>query len=129
MEAAVAYLDAPVLYTADCHCCEEYAAYVEEETGVIVDIAEVEDLSEIKANHGVPEEMAACHTMDIGDYFVEGHVPLEAIGKLADERPAIAGISLPGMPQGSPGMTGTKDEEWTIFAVLDDGSYDEFMLI
>ena len=67
--------------------------------------------------------------MDTGEYYVEGHVPREAIGKLAEETPDIAGIALPGMPLGSPGMPGEKTEEFVIYAVKRDGSFHELMTI
>jgi hypothetical protein len=59
--------------------------------------------------------------MFVGGYVVDGHVPVEVIRKLLAEKPAIAGITLPGMPSGSPGMTGAKTETWTIYAVTKDG--------
>ena len=70
--------------------------------------------------NGVPEKLAGCHTMLIGGYVVEGHVPVGAINKLLAERPVIRGISLPGMPEGSPGMTGTKTEPFTIYEISDE---------
>ncbi|MFC7156958.1 DUF411 domain-containing protein [Halomarina halobia] len=75
----------------------------------------------------VPEDVESCHTMDTGSYFVEGHVPREAIGKLAAEEPDIAGIALPDMPAGSPGMPGEKTEAFAIYAISKDGSYREFI--
>jgi hypothetical protein len=66
--------------------------------------------------------------MIIGNYFVEGHVPIEAVNKLLSEKPAIDGIALPDMPSGSPGMPGAKRGKWRIFA-LSDGKMSEFMEI
>src|SRR5262245_13179122 len=86
-----------------CGCCEEYAKYLNEVT-----VKESRNLSLISRQNGVPEQLAGCHTTLIGGYVVEGHVPVGAIYKLLKERPAIKGISLPGMPAGSPGMTGAK---------------------
>lgn len=63
----------------------------------------------------------SCHTALINDYFVEGHVPIEAIDKLLTEKPKIKGIALPGMPSGSPGMSGFKLEKWKIYS-LDNGN-------
>jgi hypothetical protein len=129
-EAAASFLTTATLYkTPGCECCLEYTSYLEEATDADIEIAEVDDLAEIKDEYNVPRDIESCHTMDAGEYFVEGHVPQEAIGKLAIEEPDVAGIALPEMPQGSPGMPGEKDEEFVIYAVYDDASYDEFMRI
>jgi hypothetical protein len=79
------------------------------------------DLAKISRQAGVPEQFEGCHTMFIGEYVVDGHVPVEVIRKLLDEKPAIAGITLPGMPSGSPGMNGPKTETWTIYAATKNG--------
>lgn len=88
----------------------------------------MEDISGIKNSLGVPDELLSCHTTVIKDYFIEGHVPIEAISKLIEERPDVKGISLPGMPSGSPGMPGAKEGTFVIYSV-DDGGYSEFMVI
>ncbi len=80
------------------------------------------DLAEISRKAGVPSDLEGCHTMFIGDYVVDGHVPLPTVQKLLREKPAIAGITLPGMPSGSPGMNGPKEGSWTIYAVTKDGA-------
>jgi hypothetical protein len=67
----------------------------------------------------VPKALAGCHTMLIGGYVVEGHVPAGAIKKLPAERPGINGISLSGMPEGSPGMSGQKTEPFKIYEISD----------
>ena len=64
-----------------------------------------------------------------GNYFVEGHIPIEAIKKLLVEKPDIKGIAMPGMPSGSPGMPGAKDGQFIIYAVAKDGSTYEFMRV
>ena len=102
-----------------CSCCEGYAQYLEE-NGFKVDVKPTNDLAEISREAGIPEALEGCHTSFISDYVVDGHVPVPTIRKLLDEKPAIAGITLPGMPSGSPGMTGPKTESWTIYAVTKD---------
>jgi len=104
-----------------CGCCENYAAYLRE-NGFTVDVKPTNDLAEISREAGVPEELEGCHTAFIDGYVVDGHVPVGMIQKLLSERPAIAGITLPGMPLGSPGMNGSKAEPFTIFAVTKDGA-------
>jgi len=101
-----------------CGCCEEYAKYLRQ-NGFNVTVTPTHNLSLISRQHGVPAKLAGCHTMLIGGYVVEGHVPVGAINKLLTERPNIKGISLPGMPEGSPGMTGKKSEPFTVYEISD----------
>jgi hypothetical protein len=75
------------------------------------------DLARIKRRHGVPDALEGCHTMLVNGYVVERHVPLATLLRLLSERPAIRGISLPGMPAGSPGMSGEKTAPFTIFEI------------
>ena len=99
-----------------CNCCDEYAKYLRK-NGFNVTVKPTHNMSLISRQNGVPEKLAGCHTMLIGGYVVEGHVPVSAINKLLAERPPIKGISLPGMPPGSPGMTGRKSEPFTIYEI------------
>jgi len=101
-----------------CSCCEGYAAYLRQH-GYSVTTIPTHDLALIRRQHGVPERLAGCHTMLISGYVVEGHVPVGPVNKLLSERPKIIGISLPGMPDGSPGMTGRKAEPFTIYEISD----------
>lgn len=129
-EAATSFLTTGTMYkTSGCECCLEYTSYLEEATDAEIEVVEVDDLSETKEEYNIPRDIESCHTLDAGEYFVEGHVPQEAIGKLTVGEFDVAGIALPDMPQGSPGMPGEKDDEFIIYAIYDDGSYDEFMTI
>jgi hypothetical protein len=101
-------------------CCEGYAAYLRQ-NGFVVDVKPTNDLAEISRKAGVPEALQGCHTMFVNGYVVDGHVPVNVIRKLLAERPMIAGITLPGMPTGSPGMTGVKTGPFTIYAVTKNG--------
>lgn len=65
---------------------------------------DVSDLDAVKRKHGIADNLQACHTTEVGGYFVEGHVPADLVRRLLAERPRIAGITVPGMPVGSPGM-------------------------
>jgi hypothetical protein len=111
--------DALMYKNPQCGCCEEYAKYLRR-NGFKVTVKETHNMSLISRQNGVPEKLAGCHTMLIGGYVVEGHVPVGAINKLLKERPGIKGISLPGMPDGSPGMTGVKTEPFTIYEVSNE---------
>jgi hypothetical protein len=101
-----------------CGCCEQYAKYLRQ-NGFDVTEKATHNMSLISKQNGVPEALAGCHTMLIDGYVVEGHVPVGAIRKLLAERPSIKGISLPGKPEGSPGMSGTKAEPFTIYGISD----------
>lgn len=108
--------------TPNCNCCESYAAYLRNH-GYDVTTTPTHNLSLIRREHGVPGKLAGCHTTIVAGYVVEGHVPVAALDKLLAERPKIKGISLPGMPDGSPGMTGAKGKPFTIYEIS-DGSED-----
>jgi hypothetical protein len=101
-----------------CGCCDGHAEHLRA-NGYKVTIVQTKDMSLIKKKHGVPQEFEGCHTIEIGGYVVEGHVPASIIGKLLKERPAIRGISLPGMPQGSPGMSGVKSGPFVVYELSD----------
>lgn len=73
-------------------------------------------LDAIKAKHGVPRALQSCHTALIGGYVIEGHVPADLILRLLKEKPAVAGLAVPGMPIGSPGMEGPNPEPYDVFA-------------
>ena len=110
-----------------CGCCVSYSGFLKRD-GYSVDFEGMTDADRAKKAHDIPLSMQSCHTSIIGDYFVEGHVPLEVIDKLLAEKPDLDGIALPGMPAGSPGMPGLKSEEFIIYG-LKDGQVSEFMRI
>lgn len=99
--------------TPQCGCCEDYASYLRDH-GFKVGVIATHELDAIRAKHAVPESLGGCHTTLVGGYVVEGHVPVGAIRKLLADKPRIRGISLPGMPQGSPGMTGRKEAPFRV---------------
>ena len=86
-----------------------------------VEVVDMPDLSAVKAKYGVTPELQACHTAVVGNYTVEGHVPADLIVKMLNEKPAIAGIAVPGMPSGSPGMEGGAKEAYDVIAFDKDG--------
>src|SRR5580765_2285099 len=123
---------APVAVTLyknpECGCCEGYADYLRQHGFAVVSQA-TNELAEVSRKAGVPTELKGCHTSLIGDYVVEGHVPVEAITKLLTDRPVIKGIGLPGMPEGSPGMSGQKAGPFTIYAIGKDGKSAVFLVL
>jgi hypothetical protein len=86
--------------------------------GFSVTTQHLENLRPIKAKHGVPADLQACHTSLVGDYVIEGHVPADVVARLLRERPPILGLAVPGMPIGSPGMEvpGQAPERYEIFS-------------
>lgn len=87
-----------------CGCCLKWAELARK-AGYPVEVKSVADVSLVKARLGVPDSLASCHTTEVGGYVVEGHVPFEAVAKLLRDKPkGVAGIAVPGMPAGSPGM-------------------------
>jgi hypothetical protein len=109
--------DAVLYKNPQCGCCEGYAQALRD-AGYTVKVIPTHDLPLIKKEHKVPTELEGCHTTLIGNYVIEGHVPIAIVNRLMSERPDIAGISLPGMPLGSPGMFGDKTEPFTVFELV-----------
>ena len=90
--------------SAGCGCCLKWAELAKAE-GYPLEVRNVQDIMLVKARLGVPDALAACHTTEVRGYVVEGHVPFEAVAKLLRDKPkGVAGIAVPGMPAGSPGM-------------------------
>ncbi len=116
-----------VFKSPNCGCCVGWIAEMRK-AGYDVEVKEMNDLSPVKAKYNIPSDMLSCHTAVVGDYFIEGHVPIEAVNKMLREQPDIDGIALPRMPAGSPGMPGVKTGTWTIYA-LNNGASTEFMTI
>lgn len=103
-----------------CGCCELYATYLGS-NGFDVTIKQTNDLTTLHREGGVPVQLESCHAMYVDGYAVYGHVPVEHVRRLLSERPPVKGITLPGMPTGSPGMGGVKTEEFVIYAIPKDG--------
>lgn len=98
-EEAATFLTSGTLYkTHGCECCLEHKSYLEDATDAEIEVVETDDLTEIKDGYNVPSDVESCHTLDAGEYFIEGHVPQEAIGKLSVGEFDVAGIALPEMP-------------------------------
>lgn len=101
-----------------CGCCASYADYLRK-NGFKVDVVETANMAAVKAKYGVPSQLSSCHTMIVEGYVVEGHVPVLAVKRLLAEKPSIKGIALPGMPMGSPGMSGEKEAPFVIYEITD----------
>jgi len=86
-----------------CGCCSAWIDHLQD-NGFKVVSRDTSDLTTIKMQHGVTLELASCHTALVDGYVLEGHVPAADVKALLEQRPAITGLSVPGMPIGSPGM-------------------------
>lgn len=92
-----------VYKSSTCGCCSKWVEHMQA-NGFEVKALNVDDVDKVKKAQGVPDSAASCHTALVNGYVVEGHVPADAVLKMLKEKPAIAGIAVPGMPMGSPGM-------------------------
>jgi len=86
-----------------CGCCTGWVDHLRQ-AGFTADVIETSEINRVKVRLGVPQDLASCHTAEIGGYVIEGHVPADAIKRLLAEKPAGKGLAVAGMPMGSPGM-------------------------
>ena len=95
-----------------------------QENGFNVQVEDVTDLNAVKEEHQVPMQLQSCHTAIVDGYVIEGHVPAEDVNRLLAEKPDIAGLAVPGMPLGSPGMEvdGGDDQPYDVIAFSAGGS-------
>jgi len=100
----------------NCNCCLDYAAYLRG-AGFEVSVDSKQDLAVLRKQLHVPEKFEGCHVSVIGNYAVEGHVSANSIRKLLAEHPPIVGISIPGIPPGTPGMTGRKTGPLPVYEI------------
>lgn len=101
--AVASAAEVTVYKSPTCGCCKAWIAHLEE-NGFEVEARDVPDVVPHKIEHGVTPQLASCHTAVVDGYVIEGHVPAGDIRRLLAERPAVKGLSVPGMPVGSPGM-------------------------
>ena len=119
-----------VFMSPGCSCCHGWMEYLRGH-GMIVAEEARNDMTALKAERGVPSGLASCHTAVVGGYVVEGHVPVEAIGRLLAEKPAVAGIAVGGMPIGSPGMevAGQPAQPYAVMAFDRSGGTSQFLAV
>ena len=117
--------DVVVYKSPTCGCCGEWVKHMED-AGFTVDVENRRDLAPIKSRLGVPDRMQSCHTAEVGDYIVEGHVPADLVKRMLDEKPDIRGLAVPGMPMGSPGMEGPRKDSYNVIAIGNDGRLKVF---
>jgi len=112
----------------NCGCCNGWVAHLRE-AGFSVSTVETRDIDALKTRLGVPANLAACHTAQVSGYLVEGHVPAFALKRFLAEKPNAAGLAVPGMPVGSPGMEGGTPQpyEVVLFGPTGHRSYMRFL--
>ena len=103
MPAFAAAIAGTMYKNPSCTCCETYAAYLER-NGFKIEIIPTNDLDQVAAKEGVPQQLQGCHTIKIGNYIVEGFVPADQVKKMLATIPEITGLTMPGMPMGIPDM-------------------------
>lgn len=99
-----------------CGCCKKWVKHLENK-GFNVTSKNIRNMNPVKKEIGVKRQFQSCHTAKIGKYFIEGHVPAKDIRKLLKEKPDIKGLSVPGMPMGSPGMEGPRKDKYNVVAI------------
>jgi hypothetical protein len=108
-----------VFKSPTCGCCSKWVDHAREH-GFTAKVTDMPDaaLDELKTKHGIPRTAQSCHTVLVGGYVVEGHVPAPEVKRLLKERPAIKGIAVAGMPLGSPGMevAGQKPQTYNVIS-------------
>jgi hypothetical protein len=122
-ERSAAPADLPVVHvykSPTCGCCADWVTHIEA-AGFKTEVQDMPDVTPIKQRAGLPQDLGSCHTALVGDYVVEGHVPASTMLRLLTEKPAIAGIAVPGMPMGSPGMEGPWKDDYDVIAFTRDG--------
>lgn len=97
----------------NCGCCTGWVQHLKE-AGFAVTVRETAQLQAVRKRLGVPADLAACHTAEVAEYVIEGHVPASAIRELLEKRPAAVGLAVPGMPVGSPGMEGGTPQKYDV---------------
>ena len=96
-----------------CGCCSGWVRHLQQ-AGFVTTVVDTKDLDAVKTRLGVPDDLAACHTAEASGFVVEGHVPALALKRFLAERPNAAGLAVPGMPVGSPGMEGGTPEAYEV---------------
>ncbi len=103
-----------------CGCCGAWIRHLQD-NGFATKVNLVEDTSSIRRALGIAPELGSCHTAKVNGYAIEGHVPAKEIRRLLSERPKALGLSVPGMPMGSPGMEGPTKDRYDVLLVGADG--------
>lgn len=109
-----------------CGCCGKWITHMEE-NGFKVNAVDVLEMNVVKEKYGITRNLASCHTAIIDGYYIEGHVPASDVKRLLAEKTDSKGLTVPGMPVGSPGMEmGERVDSYQVLSVKSDGSTEVF---
>ena len=122
LSMAVSAADFEVFKTPSCGCCQKWVDALESEGHSVV-IHHLDNLHKIKFDAGLPNELGACHTAFVEGYVVEGHVPIDAIDALLEEKPKIKGIAVPNMPGESLGMEQGREPQPYVVYSFDENKF------
>lgn len=112
--------------TASCGCCKGWLQHMRANGFQVRDVV-VADLSAIKRRLGIPAQLSSCHTAQVAGFALEGHIPASDVKLLLRKHPTVAGIAVPGMPLGSPGMESAYGKEpFTVMTFTRDGRIQPF---
>jgi hypothetical protein len=120
-----AWSEITVYKSPTCGCCSKWVDHLRD-NGFEVKTVDLSDMRRIKSMSGVKPEHASCHTAKVDGYVIEGHVPASDIKRLLKERPAVTGLSAPGMPMGSPGMEGPRSDPYEVITFDKQGRTSVF---
>ena len=116
-----------VYHSPTCGCCKKWISHLEQ-NGFTTKSVVIDDVTPMKDKFHVPRDLSSCHTAVVDGYVIEGHVPASAINKLLTEKPSkVDGISVPGMPMGSPGMEGPYQESYEVVAFKQGAATGTFL--
>ncbi|MFW9260209.1 DUF411 domain-containing protein [Nostoc sp. CALU 546] len=111
-----AALNATVYHSPDCNCCGGWIDHLKAQGFKITDFS-TPNIETVKQKYNVPDNLSSCHTAIVNGYVIEGHVPADDIKRLLQEKPNIAGLSVPQMPVGTPGMEmGNRKDPFSVFS-------------
>lgn len=114
-----------VYKTKTCGCCGKWVEHMRA-NGFAVEVKEVETTAAAQTQYGVPDKLRSCHTATVKGYTLEGHVPAADVQRLLKERPEARGLAVPGMPAGSPGMEGPRQDAYSVLLFESTGLTKQF---
>jgi hypothetical protein len=126
LQEASAELEMTVYKSPTCGCCGKWITHMEE-NGFKVKAVDMIEMNIVKEKYGITRNLASCHTAIIDGYYIEGHVPAADVKRLLAEKTDSKGLTVPGMPVGSPGMEmGDRVDSYQVLSVKSDGSTEVF---
>jgi len=126
LQKASAGSEMTVYKSPTCGCCGKWIKHMEE-NGFKVKAVDMLEMNIVKEKYGITRNLASCHTAIIDGYYIEGHVPASDVKRLLAEKTDSKGLTVPGMPVGSPGMEmGDRVDSYQVLSVKHDGSTEVF---